>query len=100
MFIYGHFQIQTSVFCQVTMCVAVLGAENCTDFVNSTKIAGDTHLLRQLWTLRKESLPSKIIYFENASTRLRSSTLELWSVNLDKSLCLKIAAEDIAYARL
>ncbi|KAJ6259481.1 hypothetical protein Dda_5118 [Drechslerella dactyloides] len=92
----SHFQVQAGEFGQVTVGVAVLGAEDGADLVHSLEIRDDAHLLGQLRALREEGVPAEIVDLENARSGLGCGALELGCVDFDEAIAVEEGAEEIA----
>ncbi|KAI7724400.1 aspartyl-tRNA synthetase [Hortaea werneckii] len=84
-----HLQIQTSELRQMSVRVAVLSTEDRTNLHDTPHVSSDSHLLAQLWRLRKERRTAKVVQFEHTSARFRCYALQLRNAGLDLEDCLR-----------
>src|SRR3954465_7356976 len=70
-------------------------SEDGTDFVDSSQVSGNTHLLCQLWTLCKKGWAPKIFEFEDTSPSFCCACLNLRSVYFDEPIRLQILSKQV-----
>ena len=80
----------------MAMRIAVFGAENGTNFVDTSKVGGYGALLCELGGLSQKCVAAKVPRLENFSARFSSGRLKFWCVNLDETVLLECGTEDAA----
>ena len=85
----GHLEIQTGVFGEMAMCVAVLSAEDWTNLKHAPKVGADSQLLRQLRALRQEGIAVEIVDLEDLGAGLGRGWLEFGRVDFHEAFGLQ-----------